>query len=210
MNMRAIRSELHIHLNSILLDMGAFISKETKVLFKPNKKALSFTVVPLTPTIFELFKGELQHKEMLDSERKLLFSFSQTRETILGQRYSLYIMKTIESIAMRTMKNCYAANRGERIALRTKIWMDKILNLLEDRSDENKVVVDYVSSLTYNVLSESSSALASQFKKVILDIFSADEFFNCSCRSLKYWREIINWTVHNNRSESILSLYLNK
>ena len=42
-------------------------------------------------------------------------------------------------------------------------------------------------------MKSSREQLSKEFKKQILDLFNGSEFFKCSRRTIKYWKEIIDW-----------------
>lgn len=129
MDIRVLRSELHYHLNGLLVQMSEVISKDFKVLYKSSRSEVSLTVVPLSPSIYEQYYSEVVKRQKQgffeEDESKLssdhfdqLFDFVQYSEGTLRKRYRLYTIKTLENICMETFKNCYAVNRAERIASR--------------------------------------------------------------------------------------------
>ena len=61
MNIRSIRSELHYHLNGLLVQMSKVISKESNVLYKEKKNAVSVTVLPLPPSIYKVYDDVAAH-----------------------------------------------------------------------------------------------------------------------------------------------------
>jgi len=66
MNIRAIRSDLHYHLNGLLVQMSKVISKEFKVLYKEKKEVVAVTILPTPPSIFQTFVGVKEREEQLD------------------------------------------------------------------------------------------------------------------------------------------------
>lgn len=71
--------------------------------------------------------------------------------------------------------------------------MSLIFPLLDNKSNNNLIIVEASSELLYNLMKSSRDSLPKEFKKQILDIFNETDFFKCSRRTLKYWREIIDW-----------------
>ena len=76
---------------------------------------------------------------------------------------------------------------------------------MENKESNNQIIVEAASEMLYSLLKSSRDQLPKEFKKQILEIFNGSvnkfllsshlikEFFKCSRRTLKYWKEIIDW-----------------
>jgi hypothetical protein len=117
---------------------------------------------------------------------------------------------------MDTQKNCYAVSGIEKIAAKTKLFMDNIIPLLKTDQQE-AIITEYTSELIYAVLGSSSSVLISHFHKDIKANFYRDEFFQMGYNTLKCWTKIIhlmcfhepeNASSQNNLYFDLLQRYL--
>jgi hypothetical protein len=54
--------------------------------------------------------------------------------------------------------------------------------------------VEAGSEILHSFLKNSRDQLPKELRKFILNTFNGSEFFKCSRRTLKYWKEIIDWT----------------
>jgi hypothetical protein len=119
---RNIRSPLHITVNNHLLQLSSILSKEYKIVFRPEKVNLSYTVIPLPPSVFEFYMknqdnagSRLCHPE--------LFDLTQNSEGVLTQRYKIYSLIFLDKLSVPLMKNSYAANKMERMTMRVSRGM---------------------------------------------------------------------------------------
>jgi hypothetical protein len=198
---RSIRSPMHINLNNLLLQLSSEVAREYKIVFCPDKTNFSYTVVPMPPAVFEYFEMQADNKD--------LFDFTQNSETTLSQRYKLFSLIFLEKLSVPLMKNCYAANRMDRMTMRIRIYMDKIFTLLDVRNSQTKETVQFVSGLIHAQFKELGRIVIGEYERSILEAFDNDDFFVCSRKTLAYWMEIIQLTVSNSK-EDILAKYLNK
>jgi hypothetical protein len=198
---RSIRSPMHINMNNLLLQLSSEVAKEFRLIFRPDKSLLSYTVVPFPPSVFEYF---INHQENKD-----LFELTQNSESVLAQRYRLYGLIFLEKLSVPLMKNCYAANRMDRMTMRIRIYMDKIFTLLDIRNEETKDVVQFVSGLIHSQYKELGRIVIGEYETSILQAFDNDDFFICTKKTLAYWMEIIQLTV-SHAKEDILARYLSK
>ena len=109
---RRVRSPMHINMNSLLLHMGSVLSKDTKLLFKPDKSVIAYTVFPFPPSVYEYYRKY--------SEDKALFDFTQTSESVLNNRYRIYCMIFLVRQSVQLMKNCYGTGKTDRMAYRVR------------------------------------------------------------------------------------------
>jgi hypothetical protein len=198
---RAVRSPMHINLNNMLLHLSSVLSKEYRLVFRPDKNIRSYTVLPFPPSIFEYYQ---QYPEDRD-----LFDLTLTSESILSQRYKLYGLIFLDKISVNLMKNCYAANKMDRMTMRIRLFMDKIFTLLAVRNEETMVMVGFVTSLIHSQFKELGKIVVAEFERNILELFDNDDFFICTKKTLGGWMEIIRYTVSQSR-EDILAKYLNR
>lgn len=198
---RSIRSPMHINMNNLLLQLSSELSKEYRLIFRPDKTMLSYTVVPMPPSVFEYY---LKHKDSKD-----LFELTQNSESVLSHRYKLYSLIFLERLSVSLMKNCYAANRMDRMTMRIRIYMDKIFSLLDIRNDETKDMVQFVSGLIHAQYKELGRIVIGEYEPSILHAFDNDDFFICTKKTLAYWMDIIQLTVSHSK-EDILAKYLGK
>ena len=112
-------------------------------------------------------------------------------EGCLNKRYRLYTLKVLEKSCMDTQKNCYTVSKIERVASKTKIFMDNIIPLLKT-DNHAPIVTEFTSQLIYAVLGSSSSVLISHFLKDIKQNFLREEFFNMGKKTLVSWTKILH------------------
>lgn len=117
---RAVRSPMHINMNNMLIQLSSILSKELRLVYRPEKTLLAYTVVPLPPSVFEYFEKFQDNAE--------LFDFTQNSESVLNQRYKFYSLVFLDRLSVPLMKNCYAANRMDRMNMRV-VWTDADQNL---------------------------------------------------------------------------------
>lgn len=107
---RAVRSPLHINMNELLLQVGSILGKEYRLLYRPDKSIMAYTVIPLPPSVFDYFQ--------LHKDSQELFDFRLNSESALGQRYKIYSLVFLDRNSVPLMKNCYAADKMDRMAMR--------------------------------------------------------------------------------------------
>lgn len=70
-------------------------------------------------------------------------------------------------------------------------------------------MVEYISSLIFSILDNSSQFVISQFQKVIEENFSRSDFFECSKENLSHWVKIVRLSVEESKRDVLLE-FLNK
>ena len=198
---RVVRSPMHINLNNMLLQLSSVVSKEYRMIYRPDKNMLSYTVLPFPPSVYEYY--------LIHHENRELFDLTLNSESVLSQRYKLYGLICLDRISVPLMKNCYAANKMDRMTMRIRLFMDKVFTLLAVRNEETKVMVEFVTSLINSQFKELGKIVVAEFEKNILELFDNDDFFVCTKKTLGAWMEIIQYTVGQSK-EDILAKYLNR
>ena len=87
--------------------------------------------------------------------------------------------------------------------------MDEIVRLLQDRNLENKVIIEFVTSLLHSQFKELGRIVISDFESSVLQAFDNDDFFVCTKKTLSYWMEIIRLTCNESKND-ILGNYLSR
>lgn len=57
---------MHINMNNLLIQLAAVLSKEYKIVFRPEKNVLAYTIVPLPPSVFEYFESHGEDSALFD------------------------------------------------------------------------------------------------------------------------------------------------
>ena len=110
---RSVRSPMHINMNNLLIHMSSMLSKEYKMVYRPEKTLLAYTVVPLPPSVFDHYKEHYHDRDLYD--------FTKNSESVLVQRYKIYSLIFLDKQSVPLMKNCYAANKTERMNMRVAV-----------------------------------------------------------------------------------------
>ena len=198
---RSVRSPMHINMNNMLIQLSRILTREYKLVFRPDKDRFAYTVVPFSPTVFEYHRDH--------PEDASLFDLTMTSESGLSQRYKVFALIFLDRLSVPLMKNCYASNRQERMTMRIKVYMDRIMSLLAVRNEDNMHTIEFVTSLIHSQFKELGRVVIGDFEKSILEAFDNDDFFVCTKKTLGYWKDIIQLTIGESK-EDILARYLNR
>jgi hypothetical protein len=235
-----IKKEMHAQINTLLITASQICAKSLQIYFydpaldaEQTKGNPFFSVVPLPPTIYELYKNYQESKYKNDGEHnnkggnvigesledylenisleKLMFDEWDKKilDQDLYERYRIFCFKTHKRISLTLIQNTYSPERIDRIIKRTKDFMEVIFPVMENKAIENQPFLECASELLYSQLDTARSFLIKDFKKNILDIFNGNDFFKCTKQTLKYWSKIIDWVLSNDKSD-LFSEFLNK
>jgi len=85
--------------------------------------------------------------------------------------------------------------------------MDNLFPLLTIERDDF-LMIEYLSSLIYSILDNSSLFLISQFQRMIRENFEKTDFFDCSKQNLIYWGNILDLSIDSTKND-MLTEFLN-
>jgi len=99
------------------------------------------------------------------------------------------------------IQNTYSADRIDRVAKRTKDFMDVVFPVMENKQPENQPYTECASELLEKLVGGSNTIVIKDFKKNILDIFDANDFFKCTRKSIRHWSKIIDAVMTNDKGD---------
>jgi len=149
-------------------------------------------VVPYPPAVyrmaldyFNFLQVEAQATEEAvlrssDIELALFCNPTTEDEDDLLKKSQLSILKTLKSLGLKLMLNCYLPERTDRVGARVREFMEPVFPCLSVKNFNNLEIIECASELLFSLMEEAKDILVKEFKTNILAVFNEDDFFSCS------------------------------